>query len=102
MSYDDVSKLKPCGPRILIECTDAEESTTGGVLLTQSVKERQLTGSVVAIGQGAEDESGKVHPLSVKVGATVMYSKYSGMELEGKDGKQYIVVGDSDLLAELS
>ncbi|XRA98820.1 chaperonin GroES [Pycnococcus provasolii] len=102
MPSDDVSKLKPCGPRILIECTDAEESTTGGVLLTQSVKERPLTGSVVAIGQGAEDESGKVQPLSVKVGATVMYSKYSGMELEGKDGKQFIVVGDSDLLAELS
>ena len=106
MPSADPAKLQPCGMRVLIECNDAEESSAGGVLLTEAAKERPLTGRVVAIGEGMPapkgDKDAVAKKVCVKVGANVLYSKYAGTDLEGDDGKSYIVVADSDILAELA
>lgn len=101
MTNDDVSSMQPLGDRILIEVEGAEEQTVGGVLLTESAKEKPTLGKVVAVGSGKE-EDGKMVVPNVAVGSTVLYSKYSGTEFKGANDKEYIVVRESDILAALA
>ena len=96
---DDISKMTPLGDRVLIKCAAAEGKTAGGVLLTAEADKPTL-GSVVAVGGGKKDEDGKAVAPNVTVGATVMYSKYSGTEFEEGDDS-FIVVRESDILAQL-
>eukprot|EP00887_Chlorella_sp_A99_P006865 scaffold2.g6865.t1 len=88
--------------RVLIEVVEAEDRTSGGLLLTEGAKEKPTMGKVVAVGPGKEGEGGKVVPPTVKVGSTVLYQKYSGTEFEGADDRQFIVVRDADILATLA
>eukprot|EP00198_Chlamydomonas_reinhardtii_P014373 XP_001703710.1 chaperonin 20 [Chlamydomonas reinhardtii] len=99
---EKIAQLKPLSDRILIKGAKAEDKTSGGVLLATESAEKPTFGTVVAVGEGREDEETKalVKP-NVTVGATVMYSKYSGTEFE-EDGDNYIVVRESDILAQLS
>eukprot|EP00238_Polyblepharides_amylifera_P004631 CAMPEP_0196580604 /NCGR_PEP_ID=MMETSP1081-20130531/29573_1 /TAXON_ID=36882 /ORGANISM="Pyramimonas amylifera, Strain CCMP720" /LENGTH=240 /DNA_ID=CAMNT_0041900517 /DNA_START=84 /DNA_END=806 /DNA_ORIENTATION=- len=95
----DVSKMSPLSDRVLIQCSEEEDETDGGLLLTGSSTEKPLTGKVVAVGPGkAESEE----EMDVTVGSEVMYSKYSGTEMTGDDGTEYIVVRVADVLATLS
>ncbi|GFR49747.1 hypothetical protein Agub_g11905 [Astrephomene gubernaculifera] len=101
-SSDKVAQLKPLGDRVLIKGAKAEDKTAGGVLLATDSGEKPTFGTVLAVGEGREDEESKQRvPPNVEVGATVMYSKYSGTEFE-EDGEQYIVVRESDILAQLA
>ena len=59
------------------------------------------SGSVVAVGPGAEGEDGEVKALSVKAGATVLYQKYAGAEFDGDDGEKFVVIKESDVIATL-
>mmetsp|Transcript_3054 Transcript_3054/g.10993 ORF Transcript_3054/g.10993 Transcript_3054/m.10993 type:complete len:234 (+) Transcript_3054:58-759(+) len=93
----DVGSLAPLQDRVLIEVSDADDTTSGGVILTDSAKEKPSTGKVVAVGPGMNGEKVNASP-----GSTVLYSKYSGVELESSDGQEYIVVRESDILATLS
>lgn len=101
-STDKVAELKPLSDRVLIKGAKAEDKTAGGVLLATESAEKPTFGTVIAVGPGKQDEDSKelVAP-NVAVGATVMYSKYSGSEFE-EDGEQYIVVRESDILAQLA
>ncbi|KAG2488065.1 hypothetical protein HYH03_013368 [Edaphochlamys debaryana] len=101
-SGDKIAQLRPLADRILIKGAKAEDKTAGGVLLATDSAEKPTFGTVVAVGDGKEDEETKalVKP-NVTVGATVMYSKYSGTEFE-EDGEAYIVVRESDILAQLA
>lgn len=101
MASDNVAAMQPLGDRILIEVEQAEAETAGGVLLTESAKEKPTLGKVVAVGTGREEDGEMVKP-NVQVGATVLYSKYSGTDFKGDDGTEYIVVRESDILASLS
>lgn len=96
MSGDDVTTLNPLSDRVLIKCSEAEEETTGGLLLAGK-SEKPLTGEVVAVGPGKGSDA-----MEVALGANVLYSKYSGTEFEGADGREYIVVRAADVLATLS
>lgn len=102
MKSKDVAQLQPLGDRILVEVSEIEEQTAGGVLLTSNDQEKPTLGKVLAVGPGKKDDSGKAIKPNVKVGSTILYSKYSGTEFEGEDEKQYIVIYDHDVLAELS
>eukprot|EP00879_Flechtneria_rotunda_P006896 GHRR01007242.1.p1 GENE.GHRR01007242.1~~GHRR01007242.1.p1 ORF type:complete len:223 (+),score=68.64 GHRR01007242.1:62-730(+) len=99
---DKIADLKPLGDRVLIKCAEAEKKTAGGVLLASESADKPNFGTVVAVGEGKKTEDGKQVAPNVSVGATVMYSKYSGTEFEGDDDTQYIVVRESDILAALS
>ena len=68
--------LKPLADRVLIEPAQAEEKTVGGIIIPDTAKEKPQKGTVVAVGNGKKDE-----PMTVKVGDTVLYGKYSGTEL---------------------
>ena len=73
----------------------AEEKTIGGIIIPDTAKEKPLQGEVVAIGNGTKDEEMGLH-----VGDQVLYGKYSGTELE-HDGKKYLIMRQSDVLAVL-
>lgn len=87
--------IKPLADRVLIEPAAAEEKTIGGIIIPDTAKEKPLQGKVVATGNGTKDEE-----MIVKEGDTVLYGKYAGTELE-YDGKKYLVMRQSDILAIL-
>lgn len=87
--------IKPLADRVLIEPAATEEKTIGGIIIPDTAKEKPLQGKVVATGNGTKDEE-----MVVKEGDTVLYGKYAGTELE-YDGKKYLVMRQSDILAIL-
>lgn len=90
--------LKPLGDRVVIELAKEEEKTVGGIVLTSASKEKPQTGSIVAVGAGAQLDNGTVRELSVKVGDTVLFEKYSGSEVK-HDGKDYLILHEKDIMA---
>lgn len=90
------SKITPIADRVLVEPTPAEEKTAGGIIIPDTAKEKPQRGTVVAVGQGKKDE-----PMTVKPGQTVLYGKYSGTEVQ-IDGKDYLIMRESDIMAILS
>lgn len=102
LETDDIQDLQPLNDRVLIKVAEAEGKTAGGVLLTDSAKEKPVIGTVKAVGPGLYGEDGTRKPLGITVGNSVMYSKYAGSDFKSTDGTQYIVVKASDVLAVLS
>ena len=102
LSTDDVKDLQPANDRVLIQITEMESKTAGGVLLTDSAKEKPVIGTVVATGPGAYGEDGDRKPLEVTKGNAVLYSKYAGNDFKSKDGTQFVVLRVSDVLAVLA
>lgn len=89
--------IKPLGDRVVIKSTETEETTKSGIVLTGSAKEKPQTAEIVAVGPGGIVD-GKEVVMNVKVGDTVLYSKYAGTEVK-LEGEEYIIVRQSDLLA---
>ena len=89
--------LKPLQDRVVIEVAEAETKTASGIILADTAKEKPMKGKVVAAGPGAY-QNGVLVPMDVKAGDTVIYSKYAGTEVK-IDGKEYLVVRQSDILA---
>ena len=89
--------LKPLADRVVVKSVEAEESTKSGIVLPGTAKEKPQMAEVVAVGPGGIVD-GKEVTMTVKVGDKVITSKYSGTEIK-LDGKDYIVVSQSDILA---
>lgn len=87
--------IKPLADRVLILPAPAEEKTISGIIIPDTAKEKPLKGEVIAVGNGTKDEE-----MVLKVGATVLYGKYAGTELE-VEGTQYLIMRQSDVLAIL-
>ncbi|MFD0964308.1 co-chaperone GroES [Pseudofulvibacter geojedonensis] len=85
--------IKPLADRVLVEPAAAETTTASGIIIPDTAKEKPQKGTVVAIGTGKKDE-----PLTVQVGDTVLYGKYSGSELK-LEGNDYLIMRESDILA---
>lgn len=90
--------LRPLGDRVLIEVTQEEEKTIGGLVLASAAKEKPQTGSVVAVGEGRLLDNGEVAPVPVKVGETVLFEKYAGSEVK-YEGKEYMIFAVKDIIA---
>lgn len=86
-------KLKPLADRVIVEVAPAEEKTASGIIIPDTAKEKPQKGKVVAVGTGKKDE-----PLTVKVGDSVLYGKYSGTEVNF-EGKEYLIMRESDIYA---
>ncbi len=82
----------------MIERIEAEAKTAGGIIIPETAKEKPHEGKVVAVGNGARDDAGKVHALDVKVGDKVLFAKWGGVEVK-LDGKELIILKESDILA---
>jgi len=102
LETNDVKDLKPLNDRVLIKVAKAEQTTEGGLFLTEASKDKPSIGTVIAVGPGTLDEEGKRKPLTVSPGNTVLYSKYAGNEFKSSDGSEYIALRASDVMAVLS
>jgi chaperonin GroES len=90
--------IKPLEDRILVQANEAETTTASGLVIPDTAKEKPQEGTVLAVGPGRFDDSGKRIPLDVKVGETVLYSKYGGTEVK-YGGEEYLVLSARDVLA---
>jgi chaperonin GroES len=90
-------KFRPLHDRVLIEISDGEEKTSGGIIIPDTAKEKPQEGEVVAVGSGARTEDGKITPMDVKVGDIVLFGKWSGTEVK-IDGKEYSIMKESDIM----
>src|SRR5260221_7429281 len=98
MAKDKIN-IKPVGEYILVEALDEEETTASGLILqTNSKGERPQRGKIVALGTGTKDDKGNNVPFNVEVGQNVMIKKYSPEDIE-MDGKKYLLMKESDILA---
>ncbi len=88
-------KIRPLADRVLILPAPAEEKTIGGIIIPDTAKEKPLQGEIIAVGQGTKDEE-----MTLKVGDTVLYGKYTGSEVEF-EGVKYLMMRQSDVLAVL-
>jgi chaperonin GroES len=92
--------FRPLHDRVLVRRIDAEEKSAGGIIIPDTAKEKPQQGEVVAVGPGARDEHGKLTPLDVKPGDTVLFGKWSGTEVK-IDGKELLIMKESDIMGVL-
>ncbi len=90
--------FRPLHDRVLVEPLNAEEKTAGGIIIPDTAKEKPMEGKIVAVGTGYKSDDGKVTPLDVKKGDTVLYAKFAGTEVR-IDGKDLLIVKETDILA---
>ncbi len=90
--------IRPLHDRILVERLEQEEKTAGGIIIPDNVKEKPTKGKIVAVGNGSKDEKGNIIPLDVKKGDVVLFAKWGGTEVS-HDGKEYLIMKESDILA---
>jgi chaperonin GroES len=89
--------IKPLGDRVLLEILENEEKTASGIILPETAKEKPQEGRVVSVGSGRLEDGQRV-ALEVQEGNRVIFSKYAGTEVQ-YDGKEYLIVRESDILA---
>ena len=93
-------KLKPLADRVVVEAAPAEEMSSGGIILPDTAQEKPQQGTVVAVGPGKVNDSGKEVAMSLKKGDKILYGKDSGTEF-AFEGTEYLIMRESDILAIL-
>lgn len=92
------TRVKPLGDNVLVRRVEAEEKTTGGIILPDAAKEKPKEGIVVAVGDGKLLEDGKRATFTVAVNNRVIFSSYAGNEVK-VDGEDYLLISENDILA---
>ena len=90
--------VKPLADRIIVKPLEAEEKTSGGIIIPENAKEKPQKGEVVAVGGGRISDNGQKIEMTLKSGDQVLYGKYSGTEVS-IDGDDYLIMRESDVLA---
>ena len=91
-------KIRPLQDRVLVKRLEDEvEKTKGGIIIPDTAKEKPQQGKVIAVGKGKQNDDGKVTPLDVKVGDTILFGKYSGSEIK-LDGEEHLIMREDDIL----
>jgi chaperonin GroES len=91
--------LQPLGDRLIVEVLDDEETTSSGIVLPDTAKEKPQRGRVLAVGPGSRNDRGELIPLEVAEGDEIVFSKYGGTEIKlGAD--EYLILRESDVLAK--
>jgi chaperonin GroES len=93
-------KFRPLHDRVVVKRIDAEEKSSGGIIIPDTAKEKPSQGEIIAVGPGGRDESGKLVPLDVQVGNRVLFGKWSGTEVK-IDGVEYLIMKESDIMGVL-
>lgn len=98
-----MKNIKPLGNRVLIQRSKAK-TTKGGILLPETAKEKPKEGVIISVGQGKLDESGKREPMHVKIGDIVLFSSYSGTEVNNSlnSDEEFLIMSEDDILGVLS
>jgi chaperonin GroES len=91
-------RIRPLGDRVVVKPAEREEKTKGGIFLPDTAsKERPMEGTVLAVGEGRRDDSGKLIAMSVHAGDKVLFAKYSGTEFK-VDDVEYLILSEKDIL----
>ncbi len=90
-------KFRPLYDRILVERVESEEVTKGGIILPDTAKEKPQQGKIIAVGSGKRTDDGKIIPLELKAGDTILFGKYSGSEIK-IEGTEYLIMKEDDVL----
>jgi chaperonin GroES len=90
-------KLRPLHDRVIVERLEEEKKSAGGIIIPDQAAEKPMKGKVIAVGPGKRDDSGKLVPLDVKAGDTILFGKYSGSEVK-VDGTEYVVMREDDIM----
>ncbi|HEY4773842.1 MAG TPA: co-chaperone GroES [Xanthobacteraceae bacterium] len=91
------TKFRPLHDRVVVKRIEAEEKTTGGIIIPDTAKEKPMQGQIIAVGPGGRDETGKLIPIDVKVGDKVLFGKWSGTEVK-LDGDELLIMKESDIM----
>jgi chaperonin GroES len=91
------TKIRPLHDRVIVQRIDEGEQKVGGIIIPDSAKEKPMQGKVIAVGKGKVEKDGKVTPLDVKEGDTVLFGKYSGQEIK-MDGDEYLIMREEEIL----
>ena len=90
-------KFRPLHDRVLLRRVDQEEKTAGGIIIPDTAKEKPMEGEIIAVGEGARNEDGKLFPLDVRPGDRVLFGKWSGTEVR-VDGEDLLIMKESDIM----
>jgi chaperonin GroES len=95
------TKFRPLHDRIVVRRINAEEKTKGGIIIPDSAQEKPSQGEIIAVGPGGRDEAGKLIPIDLKVGNTVLFGKWSGTEVK-LDGEDLLIMKESDIMGVIT
>jgi chaperonin GroES len=90
-------KFRPLHDRVVVRRLEAEEKTSGGIIIPDTAKEKPMEGEIVAVGPGARDETGKLVALDVKAGDRILFGKWSGTEVK-LEGEDLLIMKESDIM----
>jgi chaperonin GroES len=96
-----MASLKPLRDKVVVERSEAEEKTAGGIVLPDTAKDKPKQGTVIAVGPGRVLDTGEVKALEVKKGDRVLFGGFAGTEVK-LEGKEYLVLGESEILAVIT
>ena len=91
------AKFRPLHDRVVVRRIEAQEKTKGGIIIPDTAQEKPQEGEVIAVGPGGRDESGKLIPIDLKTGDTVLFGKWSGTEVK-IDGEDLLIMKESDIM----
>jgi chaperonin GroES len=90
-------KIRPLHDRVLVRRVEEDVKTAGGIIIPDTAQEKPMQGEIVAAGDGARGEDGKIQPLDVKPGDTVLFGKWSGTEVK-VEGEELLIMKESDIM----
>ena len=91
-------KIRPLGDKVLVQRTEAETKTAGGIVLPDTAKEKPQRGKVISVGEGKTLDDGSKQQMQVKKGDMVLFTSYAGSEIK-IEGKEYLIMSESDIMA---
>jgi chaperonin GroES len=89
--------FRPLHDRVVVRRIDGQEKTAGGIIIPDTAKEKPMEGKIIAVGPGGRDENGKLTPLDVKAGDSVLFGKWSGTEVK-IDGEDLLIMKEADIM----
>ena len=90
-------KVRPLHDRIIVQRIEEDEQRVGGIIIPDTAKEKPQQGKVIEVGKGKIEKDGKITPLDVKAGDTVLFGKYAGQEIK-IDGGEYLIMREEEVL----
>ncbi len=90
-------KVRPLHDRVIVERIEETEQRVGGIIIPDTAKEKPQQGKIIAAGKGRVEKDGKITPLDVKAGDTVLFGKYAGQEIK-IDGSEYLIMREEEVL----
>jgi len=90
-------QFRPLHDRVVVRRIEEDKRTPGGIIIPDTAKEKPSQGEIVAVGPGGRDEAGKLIPIDLKVGDTILFGKWSGTEVK-LDGEELLIMKESDIM----